>query len=91
MLTPENNQTEIMRRQSEYQPPHSLSHCFIGRPLSTAGAPDRTIGKRVSLAVFALDTLFSTAYATQELLSKPQVVVTDVPYDVHNEEKEQLL
>ena len=68
MLTPENNQTEIMRRESEYQPPRSLSHWFIGRPLSTADAPHQTIGKRVGLAVFASDALSSTAYATQEIL-----------------------
>ena len=68
MLTPENNQTEIMRRQSDYEPPRSLSHWFIGRPLSTADAPHQTIGKRVGLAVFASDALSSTAYATQEIL-----------------------
>lgn len=68
MLTPENNQTEIMRRQSDYKPPRSLSHWFIGRPLSTADAPHQTIGKRVGLAVFASDALSSTAYATQEIL-----------------------
>ena len=68
MLTPENKQTEIMRRESEYKPPRSLSHWFIGRPLSTADAPHQTIGKRVGLAVFASDALSSTAYATQEIL-----------------------
>ena len=68
MLTPENNQTEIMRRQSEYQPPRSLSHWLIGRPLSTADAPHQTIGKAIGLAVFASDALSSTAYATQEIL-----------------------
>jgi amino acid transporter len=68
MLTPENNQTEIMRRQSDYEPPRSLSHWLIGRPLSTADAPHQTIGKRVGLAVFASDALSSTAYATQEIL-----------------------
>jgi len=68
MLTPENDQTEIMRRQSEYQPPRSLSHWLIGRPLSTADAPHQTIGKAVGLAVFASDALSSTAYATQEIL-----------------------
>ncbi len=68
MLTPENNQTEIMRRQSDYQPPRSLSHWLIGRPLSTADAPHQTIGKAVGLAVFASDALSSTAYATQEIL-----------------------
>jgi amino acid transporter len=68
MLTPENNQTEIMRRQSEYTPPRSLSHWLIGRPLQTADAPHQTIGKAVGLAVFASDALSSTAYATQEIL-----------------------
>jgi len=68
MLTPENNQTEIIRRQSDYQPPRSLSHWLIGHPLSTADAPHQTIGKRVGLAVFASDALSSTAYATQEIL-----------------------
>lgn len=68
MLTPENNPTEIMRRQSEYEPPRSLSHWLIGRPLMTADAPHQTIGKAVGLAVFASDALSSTAYATQEIL-----------------------
>jgi len=68
MLTPENDQTEIMRRQSDYQPPRSLSHWLIGRPLNTADAPHQTIGKAVGLAVFASDALSSTAYATQEIL-----------------------
>ncbi|HZM20892.1 MAG TPA: APC family permease [Anaerolineales bacterium] len=68
MLTSENHQTEIMRRQSDYQPPRSLSHWFIGRPLQTADAPHQTIGKAVGLAVFASDALSSTAYATQEIL-----------------------
>ena len=57
-----------MRRKSDYRPPRSLSHWFIGRPLSTADAPHQTIGKAVGLAVFASDALSSTAYATQEIL-----------------------
>src|SRR5512138_1712456 len=68
MLTPEEHQTEIMRRQSEYKPPRSLSHWLIGRPLMTADAPHQTIGKAVGLAVFASDALSSTAYATQEIM-----------------------
>lgn len=76
MLTPENDQSEIMRRQSEYQPPRSLSHWLIGRPLSTADAPHQTIGKRVGLAVFASDALSSTAYATQEILGVLAVLGT---------------
>jgi amino acid transporter len=68
MLTRENDQTEIMRRESNYTRPRSLSHWFIGRPLSTADAPHQTIGKAIGLAVFASDALSSTAYATQEIM-----------------------
>jgi amino acid transporter len=68
MLNPENSQTEIMRRQSDYKPPRSLSHWLIGRPLTTADAPHQTIGKAVGLAVFASDALSSSAYASQEIL-----------------------
>src|SRR5215210_8458066 len=68
MLTPENNQSEIMRRNSEYKPPRAWSHWLIGRPLSTADAPHQTIGKAIGLAVFASDALSSTAYATQEIM-----------------------
>ncbi len=57
-----------MRRESDYQPPRSLSHWLIGRPLSTADAPHQTIGKSIGLAVFASDALSSTAYATQEIM-----------------------
>src|SRR5215207_3246734 len=68
MLRSENNQTEILQRESDYKPPRSWSHWLIGRPLSTADAPHQTIGKAVGLAVFASDALSSTAYATQEIL-----------------------
>jgi amino acid transporter len=68
MLTSENEQIEIMRRESDYQPPRSLSHWLIGRPLPTADAPHQTIGKAIGLAVFASDALSSTAYATQEIM-----------------------
>src|SRR5512138_1346214 len=60
--------SEIIHRESDYKPPRSVSHWFIGRPLSTADAPHQTIGKAVGLAVFAADALSSTAYATQESL-----------------------
>lgn len=80
MLTPEDHQTEIMRRQSTYKPPRSLSHWFIGRPLQTADAPEQTIGKVIGLAVFASDALSSTAYATQEILGVLSVAGS-VSYD----------
>lgn len=80
MLTPENHQTEIIRRQSAYRPPRSLSHWLIGRPLQTADAPEQTIGKVIGLAVFASDALSSTAYATQEILGVLSVAGS-VAYD----------
>ena len=62
------NQSEIIRRTSDYTPPRSFANWLIGRPLSTADAPHQTIGKAIGLAVFASDALSSTAYATQESL-----------------------
>ncbi len=62
------NQSEIIRRKSDYMPPRSFSNWLIGRPLQTADAPHQTIGKAIGLAVFAADALSSTAYATQESL-----------------------
>src|SRR6266498_46179 len=62
------SQASIIARTTDYKPPRSLSHWFIGRPLQTADAPHQTIGKAVGLAVFASDALSSTAYATQEIL-----------------------
>ena len=55
-----------MRRQSDYKPPRTVSHWFIGRPLSTADAPHQTIGKAVGLAVFASDALSSTDGFTEK-------------------------
>ncbi|MCX6057124.1 MAG: APC family permease [Chloroflexi bacterium] len=68
MLTPENNQSKVMRRESNYRPPRSFSHWLIGRPLDSADAPHQTIGKVVGLAVFASDALSSSAYAIDEIL-----------------------
>ena len=90
MLNPDNHQTEIMRCESDYEPPRSRSHWLIRRPLQPAEVSEQTIGKLIGLAVFASDALSSTAYATQELLSKPGVVVTDVPYQVYQDEEKKL-
>jgi len=68
MLTPEEKQTEIMRRSSDYKPPRSFSHWLIGRPLSTADAPHQTIGRAIGLAVFSSDAMSSVAYGPQEVL-----------------------
>ncbi len=69
MIDPKDNQdTSFIHRTTEAKPPRSLSHWFIGRPLSTADAPHQTIGKAIGLAVFASDALSSTAYATQEIM-----------------------
>src|SRR4030065_451247 len=62
------DQNHLMRRTTEHKPRWTLSHWFIGRPLSTADAPHQTIGKAIGLAVFATDALSSTAYASQEIL-----------------------
>src|SRR5215218_7153311 len=62
------SQDSIIERATDYTPPRSLSHWFIGRPLQTADAPHQTIGKAIGLAVFASDALSSTAYATQEIM-----------------------
>jgi len=62
------SQSSIIRRTTGFNPPRSLSHWLIGRPLSTADAPHQTIGKAIGLAVFASDALSSTAYATQEIM-----------------------
>ena len=62
------SQASIIERTTDYRPPRSLSHWFIGRPLQTADAPHQTIGKAIGLAVFASDALSSTAYATQEIM-----------------------
>jgi hypothetical protein len=64
MLIPENNQTEIVRRQSVYKPPRSLSHWLIGQLLQTADALEQTIGKVIRRAVFTSEALSSTSYAT---------------------------
>ena len=63
----ESTRQAILHREAS-TPPRSLSHWLIGRPLSTADAPNETIGKAIGLAVFASDALSSTAYATQEIL-----------------------
>jgi amino acid transporter len=60
--------TTVIQRTSLYEPPRSWRTWLFGRPLSTADAPNETIGKLVGLAVFASDALSSTAYATQEIL-----------------------
>jgi len=63
MLTPEDNQTKIIRRQGEYKLPRSLQ------------------GK----------TLVKHAHGRRSapgIITKHGVVVTDVPYHVHNDEKE---
>lgn len=57
-----------IRPQTTIKPGRSWRTWLIGRPLSSADAPNETIGKLVGLAVFASDALSSTAYATQEIL-----------------------
>lgn len=59
---------QVFQKQTKTLPRRSWRSFFIGRPLSSADAPNETIGKAVGLAVFASDALSSTAYATQEIL-----------------------
>ncbi len=63
-----NHGSTVLHQDSNYSPPKSWRTWLIGRPLSTADAPNETIGKAVGLAVFASDALSSTAYATQEMM-----------------------
>src|SRR5512133_1520952 len=58
----------IMEPSVTSAPPKSWRNWLIGNPLSTADAPNQTIGKLIGLAVFASDALSSTAYASQEIL-----------------------
>lgn len=60
--------SQVLLRETEYQPPRNWRTWLIGKPLPTADAPHQTIGKSIGLAVFASDALSSTAYATQEIL-----------------------
>ena len=62
------NETTVVHKDPEYNPPVSWRTFLIGRPLATADAPHQTIGKLVGLAVFASDALSSTAYSCQEVL-----------------------
>ena len=60
--------TTILEPGYDQTPPRSWRSWLIGNPLSTADAPNQTIGKFIGLAVFASDALSSTAYASQEIL-----------------------
>jgi len=64
----QNDETPIIHRTADYQPPRSWRTWLIGHPLTTADASHQTIGKAIGLAVFASDALSSTAYATQEIM-----------------------
>jgi amino acid transporter len=60
--------SDLFHQQTKFTPRKTWRSLLIGRPLSSADAPNQTIGKLVGLAVFASDALSSTAYATQEIL-----------------------
>ncbi len=67
-LDPVTTSPEVFHQQTKIYPRKSWRSYLIGRPLSSADAPNETIGKLIGLAVFASDALSSTAYATQEIL-----------------------
>jgi len=60
--------TTVIEQGINLEPKKGVHQWLIGRPLQTADAPHQTIGKAVGLAVFASDALYSTAYATQEIM-----------------------
>jgi amino acid transporter len=62
-------QTNIFERTITREPRNSWVTWLIGHPLSTAHAPQETIGKLVGLAVFSSDALSSVAYGPQELMA----------------------
>jgi amino acid transporter len=65
---PNSTNRDLFYQKTKVTPRKSWRSFLIGRPLSSADAPNETIGKLVGLAVFASDALSSTAYATQEIL-----------------------
>lgn len=64
----EDNDSTVIKRNTEYIPNKNWRNLLIGRPLSTADAPHQTIGKLLGLAVFSSDAMSSVAYAPQEML-----------------------
>ncbi len=64
----EDESTNIFELDSESLPKENLGTWLVGRPLSTADAPNETIGKLIGLAVFSSDALSSVAYGPQEIL-----------------------
>jgi amino acid transporter len=64
----ENNDSTVIKRNTEFTPHKNWRNLLIGRPLSTADAPHQTIGKLLGLAVFSSDAMSSVAYAPQEML-----------------------
>jgi len=64
----EENDSTVIKRNTEYIPNKNWRNLLIGRPLSTADAPHQTIGKLLGLAVFSSDAMSSVAYAPQEML-----------------------
>jgi len=68
MNVEEHNGSTVFKRQSEYVPGRNWRKFLIGRPLSTADAPQQTIGKFLGLAIFSSDAMSSVAYAPQEVL-----------------------
>jgi len=64
----DNGNSNIFEEKAGYVPVPSWRSWLIGRPLSTADAPNQAIGKLIGLAVFSSDALSSVAYGPQELM-----------------------
>lgn len=62
------NTMNIFEETTDHLPKPSFQSWLIGHPLSTAEAPNQTIGKLIGLAVFSSDAMSSVAYGPQEMM-----------------------
>ena len=63
------NTLNIFEETTDHTPKPSIQSWLIGAPLSTADAPNQTIGKLIGLAVFSSDAMSSVAYGPQESMA----------------------
>ncbi|MBE3039180.1 MAG: APC family permease [Chloroflexi bacterium] len=64
----DNGNSNIFEEKTGHVPLPTWRSWLVGRPLSTADAPNQAIGKLIGLAVFSSDALSSVAYGPQELM-----------------------
>ncbi|MHC1740383.1 MAG: APC family permease [Anaerolineaceae bacterium] len=68
MIKNQAQQINIFEDTSDHKPKRSIQTWLIGHPLTTADAPNQTIGKLIGLAVFSSDAMSSVAYGPQETM-----------------------